>query len=416
MPSKKIFSYPESITILHIAARAGLTSVISKLVNDRDVLSMQDSYGRYPIHKACIGGHIETIRLLLKVSEPNSIRAWRDHEGTTPLHLATEAGHTRSVEVLVEEGKADIFAQDSFGFTSLDRAINSSEVESAQLLLRKSCQELSSELDKKGNMVYTLLHQTAVVGYVEGIELLLQARARADIPDIWGNTPLNLATLHGHRDAVKLLGKVTPVDFKCPEGGPLHIAAKYGRNDIVDVLLEESDINPCSRDFMGFTALHWAAIGGHVSAIEKLVKLTDILLPGETSVPSPFYLASCGYFTQVQDVLLRHYETTLLIAPERPVVTHKQYLYSLINSMERSTENYDDKNCHRLRPSIGCLFQHWASNQIRHKRLKRRPCGSILILFGAFIEKRRKTIHPPKSLILFKYGTRHFAIIALRTL
>jgi ankyrin repeat protein len=311
-----INSYPESTTILHIAARSGLTSVVSKLVNERHVLSLQDSYGRYPIHEACVGGYIETIGLLLKVSESNSISARRDHEGATPLHLAAEAGHTRAVEVLVEEGKADIFAQDSFGFTSLDRAIKSSEVESAQLLLRKSCQELGSQLHKKGHAGYTLLHQAAILGYVEGIELLLQASAGADIPEEWGNTPLNLAARHGHLDTVKLLGKATPVDFKCPEGGPLHVAAKYGRNDIVDVLLEESNINPRSRDCIGFTALHWAAIMGHVSVVEKLVRRTHLPLPGEASVPSPFHLASCRYFPQVQGVLLRHYETTLLIAPE----------------------------------------------------------------------------------------------------
>ena len=51
----------------------------------------------------------------------------------------------------------------------------------------------------------------------------------------------------------------------------LHIAAGYGRLDVLKYLLDEVQSNPVPTGFKGSTPLHGAAEAGHLSTVEYLV-------------------------------------------------------------------------------------------------------------------------------------------------
>lgn len=116
--------------------------------------------------------------------------------------------------------------------------------------------------------------QAAQAGQTEVLSLLLSAGFPASKSDELGITPLHLAALHGHADAVRSLlaaGAGLAVDALSAEGfSPLHNAALNGHAEVVRALLSAgasaSQAHPC-----GPTALHLAARGGHAAAVELLL-------------------------------------------------------------------------------------------------------------------------------------------------
>src|SRR5438046_338381 len=65
-------------------------------------------------------------------------------------------------------------------------------------------------------------------------------------------------------------------------------------------------MDPCIRDNVGFTALHWAAAGGKAEMVAKLLKVTDLILPAELA-PSLFHLACWGDYPEVKKTIVGHY-------------------------------------------------------------------------------------------------------------
>jgi ankyrin repeat protein len=93
---------------------------------------------------------------------------------------------------------------------------------------------------------------------------------------------------HGDLQAIKLLLDGNPdLIFSKDSLGltPLHVAALTGRRDVVQLLLaNKADVN--ARDKDGYTPLHWAADRGHKDLVKLLlVNRADInarLMDGET--------------------------------------------------------------------------------------------------------------------------------------
>jgi ankyrin repeat protein len=145
-----------------------------------------------------------------------------------------------------------------------------------------------------------------VVGFLEMNLLLLKASCEGDIGQVNqaidggaylnvhgdGNTkPLHLAARYGHEVVVDLL-LTSNADFdprNDDKRTPLHLAARYGHGAVVDILLKFKaavDVRDCDK----MTPLHLAAEKGHEAIVHSLLKSkADVnALTGNNKTPLRF--------------------------------------------------------------------------------------------------------------------------------
>jgi len=142
--------------------RSGNIGNVKSLVDAGRRVDEKDKYGLLPLHYAALYGRDQAIPLLL--SAPGADVNGRSVSGTTPLHHAARAGHDLCLKALLDAG-ADLYAQDSIGWTCLAFAANANRVSTVKLLLERAGSD---------------------------------AKKLADIPTDTGDTPLKLACAAGN--------------------------------------------------------------------------------------------------------------------------------------------------------------------------------------------------------------------------
>ena len=118
---------------------------------------------------------------------------------------------------------------------------------------------------------YQTIHQAALDGNIAQLKELLKLNPeQVNVGDYDKNTPLHLAAMHGHADAVEFLlenganvNATNSVDMTA-----LHLAAKQGYIGVVNVLLRYEP-NLDIEDSRGWTPLNWAEKTDH----EEIAKL-----------------------------------------------------------------------------------------------------------------------------------------------
>ncbi|KAH7258026.1 ankyrin repeat-containing domain protein, partial [Fusarium tricinctum] len=119
-----------------------------------------------------------------------------------------------------------------------------------------------AEINKQARDGSRPIHCAAESGAVETLRTLAEAGAIVDSLDVMGKTPLMLAALGAHKDAVEVLIGEYHVDKETPDGAgwrPLHCAVWAGRYDMVKLLIEEYGVDRESQTKVGWTPLFVAA-------------------------------------------------------------------------------------------------------------------------------------------------------------
>jgi len=160
---------------------------------------------------------------------------------STPLHCAAETGNVKVIRILLNAG-ADI----------------------------------NSTYNKFGN---TPLHITSWFGYDKCTQLLIDRRAKLDVPNIHGSTPVHSAAWKNEVVCLKiLLEKEAPFCIRNTTGignTPLYLAAKAGSTECLRLLLkyignDQQQIG-CECSGNNSTAIQAAAIQGHMQCYWDLV-------------------------------------------------------------------------------------------------------------------------------------------------
>ena len=186
----------------------------------------------------------------------------KDKEGSAPLHLAAWWGYADVVEALVRAG-ADVSLEDDSGQTPLELAAREGHEKVANILLAA------------GARVDDVL-TAACLGTLDRVTALLDANpglATVNEGTIeW--TPLHLAARFGKVEVADLLlrydADVNAQAFAY--GTPLHLAADNGNVEVAKLLLAHgADINARAEHYGNGTPLHRAAESGHMEVTEMLI-------------------------------------------------------------------------------------------------------------------------------------------------
>nr|XP_028557988.1 inversin isoform X1 [Podarcis muralis] len=228
-------------TALHWSAYYNNPEHVKLLIKHDSNIGIPDIEGKIPLHWAA--NHkdpsaVHTVKCILDAAPTESLLNWQDYEGRTPLHFAVADGNVAVADLLTSYEGCNV--------TSYD------------------------------NLFRTPLHWAALLGHAQIVHLLLERNKFGTIPsDSQGATPLHYAAQSNFAETVEAFLKHPSVkDDSDLEGRTSFMwAAGKGSNDVIQTMLNlKLDIDINMADKYGGTALHAAALSGHVSTVQLLLK------------------------------------------------------------------------------------------------------------------------------------------------
>ncbi|OBT62104.1 hypothetical protein VE03_09005 [Pseudogymnoascus sp. 23342-1-I1] len=153
------------------------------------------------------------------------------------------------------------------------------------------------------------IHLAAYFGLKNVMAALLKKGHHPDSKAAHGATPLSLAAAYGHEEVVKLLLTTSGVDIDIKDTDgytPLSMAATNGHGGMVKLLLATASIDINSRNMYGETPLLMAAMNGHKGVVKLLLATAGVdinsrsIYGGET----PLLMAALRGHEEVVKLLL----------------------------------------------------------------------------------------------------------------
>ncbi|XP_016365193.1 inversin-like [Sinocyclocheilus rhinocerous] len=247
-------------TALHWSAFYNHPEHVKLLIKHDSNIGIPDSEGKIPLHWAAHNKHpnaTRTVRCILEAAPTESLLNWQDYEGRTPLHFAVADGNEAVVEVLTSYEGCSVTAYD--------------------------------------NLFRTPLHWAALLGHAKIVYLLLERNKSGMIPsDSQGATPLHYGAQSNYADTVAVFLKHPSVrDEPDLEGRTAFMwAAGKGSDDVIKIMLDlKKDLDINMTDKYGGTALHAAALSGHVSTAQLLLEQGAMVDPLDVMKHTPLFRA-----------------------------------------------------------------------------------------------------------------------------
>lgn len=228
---------PKGRTPLHIAVNRGYPEIALALINHGVIVDCKEYQGATPLFLAAAYGMLDMVLTLLDVGA--DINA-TDDTLFTPLSIAILNGHSEIAMLLMDKG-ADIETENNEGWKPLHIAAQCGNVEITEILINKG-----AKLNDKEGRGATPLMVAACYGFSEIVSLLLKSGADIKVSDNEGQTPLHIAAQFGHAEVIKILiANGADINEKGNKGEtPLILAVCNEREDAVKTLLNNgADVN-----------------------------------------------------------------------------------------------------------------------------------------------------------------------------
>ncbi|MFO0747125.1 MAG: ankyrin repeat domain-containing protein [Myxococcota bacterium] len=289
-------------TLLHVAAERGDVAVLDALLaRGADPLAA-NLFGETPLHRAARAGQVDSLRRLTAADRATRLEAF-DDLGRTPLATAVAAGQLEVTRALIALG-ASLRARDVDGRTPLHIAARLDAGALVAALVAAHAPLESGDIDGATPLVLAL-----EVGAAGAFDALVQAGAEVG-PALIEPRTLSLALASRHPDIVArlaaglqarapnlaaqalaaafrddvppIVAALLAVGAKPPlEPGetPLHVAARYGAEEVVADLVKRGAALE-ALDARGQTPLRTAIVAESLAAVEALTKGGASLAPG----------------------------------------------------------------------------------------------------------------------------------------
>ena len=154
---------------------------------------------RTPLAQAAAKGREDLVRTLL--TQGGDINAGNNN-GQTPLHLAADQGNSNVVRLLLEQGALVDVVEKAAGYTPLHYAAAHGYADLCEMLIR-----FGADSDMLTCNQDSPLHLAIEKGQVGVVCVLLKYRARLDIKNRTGMTPLQQAQHLQNREIVNLINQ-----------------------------------------------------------------------------------------------------------------------------------------------------------------------------------------------------------------
>ena len=255
--------------------------------------------GNTPLHWACIKGHTEILKTILrhaKLNEPgpSSLSDYinrRNGNQKTPLMQAAAGNHLPAVNVLLSYDPEKTSFRSGKGHAALNEACAQGSTEVAQRLLDMGYQELAREdfiqfMESRNGIGNTPLQEAVNAGCLPIVKLLLSMDADYASADVNEVTSLHTASFVGHREIAAALLEVSSRDHdhgrftsflnhrNFDGKTALFDASDTGRPEIVRLLLDYgADYTICNRHRE--TPLHVGAWKGRPKVVFILLEVAS---------------------------------------------------------------------------------------------------------------------------------------------
>lgn len=261
----------QGATALHAAVAGGHEEVVDLLLKYGARTTIQDACGNTPLMYAALGGHMGVVQKLLHVVGDKGL-AERGEEGRTALHHAVIGGHDELVAFLMSKG-AHVSSKDVAGVTPLMYASSRGHLDVVLRLVEVVGDEGLADTDLDG---WTALHYAAHEGQQEVVDILLRSGAQASSQDHTGVTPLMQASWQGYLGVVQRLQQVVGTkglqDRDVDGWTALQYAAEGGHEEVVTFLLSMG-ARATIKDSSGKSPLMHASWRGHLAVVRKLLEV-----------------------------------------------------------------------------------------------------------------------------------------------
>ncbi len=186
---------------------------------------------------------------------------------TAELFAAAEKGDFATVKNLLTRYPEMKDSRRNGGWTLLHLSFGSREL--VEYLIKNGL-----DIEAKSDGGWTPLHSQAYGGFKDGVELLLEHGANIEAKHAYGMTPLINSIRWNRTEVAKLLvEKGANVDAANTLGRtPLIISATKGYHELAKIFLDNNADISVKDGHYKRTALHFAALNGHLKIVEALLK------------------------------------------------------------------------------------------------------------------------------------------------
>lgn len=276
-------------TVLHYAARYGLTNVVAYLLDyfDLNTVNCKNKDDKTALHDAAQFSQYRICELLLNSgADINTLK----RADWTPLMLACTKCNTEdsltTVEVLLSRGAA-VNYQNKDGWTTLHLISREGDENILKLLLHYGV-----NVDIKTKNGRSALHIAALHGHLNVVNILLRSGLKVNDKDKCGNTALSEAVLGNHLEVCKALLEygADPTVLNDCDYSLIHLASYEGHIKMIKFILKNLNIDVNFSNKNHLTALHCAARKKKKEAYDYLVRngASEDILDNHNRTPSDY--------------------------------------------------------------------------------------------------------------------------------
>ncbi|KAL6921635.1 hypothetical protein ACHAP8_011515 [Fusarium lateritium] len=263
-------------TPLLAAAATGHDETVRYLIaHGADPTETHGQSGYTPMHMAAHKDNPHILQLLAESEAPIDVL---DRNGETPLLIAAKLGNSQSVLRLINLG-ADIERVGPDGMSVLSHAVKMGDVDLVTALLELGAgMQMTSMFLSRGSREYlvpepqtTPIHVAAQHARDEILLRLVSYGASLESTIFPGRTPLSVAASHGHVSTVRLLLRLGANTQALTTHGDTLLFEASANLATLKILLQQG-INVNHQNDRGATALHYAALRGHIGGVRMLLE------------------------------------------------------------------------------------------------------------------------------------------------
>ena len=318
------------VSLLHLASISGSLRVMKYLIQvfHMDPRS-RDNRGLTSLHFASLFGHLETVIFLKDFFQP--YEDIRDDQSGTPLSLAAFKGHTEVVQFLIEN---DMYDSDS-KLSDYDSYLHVITLSGDFLALKLLMATGKFDVHCQNMYGQTPLMIACIHGHLELAKYFIETHHCDPLAvDNYKNTSLHHSALSS-LDLVKYLIEELNLDPNIKgyaNNEPLHMASKNGKLDVAEYLVLKHKCDPSVKANFSVCPIHYAACEGHLPVLKFLISQGCNSFTTNDGYATPFHMAAEYGKLEIIKYYVEELDSSLI---------HLQQHFNAAISMARKNQHHE---------------------------------------------------------------------------